>query len=123
MQRLRFPATYRRLLASRQMRLLLAGLGVSSLGDGISTVTIAWLAVRTAPAGYLGLFVGLAVAADTLPGIIGALRFALSRRQQDSRWDRAGDRAPAGQVAHRRPESPSARGSPDRIPGGRPPRL
>jgi Major Facilitator Superfamily len=55
------------------MRLLLAGLGVSSLGDGISTVTIAWLAVRTAPAGSVGLFVGLAIAAYTLPGVLGAL--------------------------------------------------
>ncbi len=64
---------YRRLLASPQVRLLLAGLGVSSLGDGISTVTIAWLAVRIAPPGALGLFVGLAVAAYTLPGIVGAL--------------------------------------------------
>ncbi len=73
MPRVRFPGAYRQLLASPQMRLLLAGLGVSSLGDGISTVTIAWLAVRTAPAGPLGLFVGLAIAACTLPGILGAL--------------------------------------------------
>jgi hypothetical protein len=36
-------------------------------------VTIAWLAVRTAPPGSLGLFVGLAIAAHTLPGILGAL--------------------------------------------------
>ncbi len=36
-------------------------------------MTIAWLAVRTAPAGSLGLFVGLAVAAYTLPGVLGAL--------------------------------------------------
>ena len=46
---MRVPEAYRRLLARPQTRLLLAGLGVSSLGDGISTVTIAWLAVRTAP--------------------------------------------------------------------------
>jgi len=56
------------------MRLLLAGIGVSSLGDGISTVTIAWLAVRIAPTELLGLFVGLAIAAYTLPGVIGAWR-------------------------------------------------
>src|SRR5215216_3121836 len=42
----------------------------------MSTVTIAWLAVRVAPADQLGLFVGLAVAAYTLPGAIGALAFA-----------------------------------------------
>lgn len=40
-------------------------------------VTIAWLAVRTAPDGELGLFVGLALAAYTLPGAVGA--FALGR--------------------------------------------
>jgi predicted MFS family arabinose efflux permease len=61
------------LLRDRRARRLLSGLGVSSLGDGLSTVTIAWLAVQTAPAGRLGLFVGLAVAAYTLPGAIGAL--------------------------------------------------
>ena len=73
MRRVRFPDAYRQLLASPQMRLLLAGLGVSSLGDGISTVTVAWLAVQIAPEGSLGLFVGLAIAAYTLPGVIGAL--------------------------------------------------
>lgn len=71
------PATYRRLLRDRRARRLLSGLGGSSLGDGMSTVTIAWLAVRTAPAGDLGLFVGLAVAAYTLPAAAGAV--ALSR--------------------------------------------
>lgn len=70
---MRLPATYRTLLASPQLRLLLAGLGVSSLGDGISVVTIAWLAVGIAPPGALGLFVGLAVAAYTLPGVVGAV--------------------------------------------------
>ncbi len=68
-----FPGPYRQLLSRPQLRLLLAGLGVSSLGDGISTVTVAWLAVQLAPAGSLGLFVGLAIASYTLPGIIGAL--------------------------------------------------
>jgi predicted MFS family arabinose efflux permease len=57
------PRRYRALLADRGARRLLSGLGVSSLGDGMSTVTIAWLAVRTAPAGKVGLFVGL----DALP--------------------------------------------------------
>ena len=60
------PVAYRALLRDPRPRRLLAGLGVSSLGDGMSTVTIAWLAVRVAPAGRLGLFVGLAIAAYTL---------------------------------------------------------
>ena len=67
------PQPYRVLLSERRARRLLLGLGVSSLGDGMSTVTIAWLAVRIAPAGELGLFVGLAVAAYTLPAAAGAL--------------------------------------------------
>jgi len=67
------PQAYRALLHDRRARRLLSGLGVSSLGDGMSIVTIAWLAVRIAPAGQVGLFVGLAVAAYTLPGAVGAL--------------------------------------------------
>jgi hypothetical protein len=74
------PYAYRALLGDRRARRLLSGLGVSSLGDGMSTVTIAWLAVRTAPAGKLGLFVGLAVAAYTLPAAIGALGRHLRHR-------------------------------------------
>jgi len=79
------PTAYRQLLASRQIRLLLSGLGVSSLGDGISTVAIAWLAVRTAPAGSLGLYVGLAIAAYTLPGVIGALALGRLLRGRPAR--------------------------------------
>jgi MFS family permease len=73
---------YRRLLADRQTRRFLAGLGVSALGDGLSTVTIAWLAVVTAPPGDEGVFVGVAVAAYTLPGVVGAVllrRYVASR--------------------------------------------
>jgi MFS family permease len=74
--------TYRRLLADGQTRRFLAGLGVSALGDGLSIVTIAWLAVVAAPAGDSGVFVGVAVAAYTLPGVIGAIfarRYVASR--------------------------------------------
>jgi hypothetical protein len=39
----------------------------------MSTVTVVWLAVLIAPADNLGVFVGLAVAAYTLAGVIGAL--------------------------------------------------
>jgi Transmembrane secretion effector len=67
------PAAYRALLRDHRTRRLLSGLGVSSLGDGMSTVTIAWLAVRTAPADKVGLYVGLALAAYALPGAVGAL--------------------------------------------------
>jgi predicted MFS family arabinose efflux permease len=79
------PAVYRTLLRDRRTRRLLVGLGVSSLGDGMSVVTIAWLAVRIAPAGELGTFVGLALAAYTLPGVIGALAFSRFVRHRPAR--------------------------------------
>jgi hypothetical protein len=79
------PAVYRTLLRDRRARRLLAGLSVSSLGDGMSTVTIAWLAVPVAPAGELGTFVGLALAAYTLPGVIGALAFTRFVRHRPAR--------------------------------------
>lgn len=79
------PGTYRRLFSDRTARRLLSGLGVSSLGDGMSTVTIAWLAVRTAPAGALGLYVGLAVAAYMLPGAVGAVAFGRFLRHRPAR--------------------------------------
>jgi MFS family permease len=79
------PAAYRSLLQDARTRRLLTGLGASSLGDGMSTVTIAWLAVRIAPAGDVGLFVGLAVAAYTLPGVIGALAFGRLLRGRPAR--------------------------------------
>src|SRR5918992_5286740 len=77
---------YGRLLADRRARGFLAGLGVSALGDGLSIVTIAWLAVITAPPGDSGIFVGIAVAAYTLPGVIGAV---LLRRYVATRPARA----------------------------------
>jgi MFS family permease len=67
------PLAYRELLQNRRTRRLLLGLGISSLGDGMSVVTIPWLAVQVAPTRHVGLFVGLAVAAYALPGVIGAL--------------------------------------------------
>ncbi|TMC54275.1 MAG: MFS transporter [Chloroflexi bacterium] len=54
-------------------RRLLVGLAVSSLGDGISTVTIAWLALAIAPPHDAGVYVGLALAAYTLPGMVGGM--------------------------------------------------
>lgn len=79
------PSVYRSLLQDRPTRLLLTGLGASSLGDGLSTVTIAWLAVQVAPASDVGLFVGLAVAAYTLPGVIGAVAFGRLLRGRPAR--------------------------------------
>jgi predicted MFS family arabinose efflux permease len=80
-----FPRTYKALLRDVRAQRLLSGLGVSSLGDGLSAVTIAWLAVRIAPAGKISLFVGVAVAAYTLPGAVGALALGRYLRQCPAR--------------------------------------
>jgi predicted MFS family arabinose efflux permease len=91
------PAGYRDVLGNEQARRLLAGLGVSALGDGMSMVSVAWLAVLVAPAGSAALFVGLAVAAYTLPGAAGALALGRFLRRRAARslvvcdtWLRAG---------------------------------
>jgi MFS family permease len=66
-------AAYRGLLRDSRARSLLVGLAVSSLGDGMSTVTIAWLALAIAPPHDAGVYVGLALAAYTLPGVVGGI--------------------------------------------------
>jgi MFS family permease len=76
---------YRRLLRDRPARRFLAGLGVSSLGDGMSAVAVAWLALLIAPQGHTGSYVGIAVAAYTLPGVLGALAFGRFLRNRPAR--------------------------------------
>ena len=49
---------------------------VSALGDGMSMVAVAWLAVQIAPPGQAGVWTGLAVAAYALPATIGAAALA-----------------------------------------------
>lgn len=75
------PAPYRALLALRPVRRLLLALLASDLGDGMSAVAVAWLAVRLAPEGRAGTLVGLAVAAYALPGVLGALLFGRRLRR------------------------------------------
>ena len=59
------------------LRRILPATAASALGDGMSAVAIAWLALRLAPAasgaGGRGLWVGAAVAAYSLPGAAGAV--------------------------------------------------
>jgi MFS transporter, DHA3 family, macrolide efflux protein len=55
------------------LRRLLPGYALSALGDGMSVVAIAWLALRLAPPQRQGLWVGAAVAAYTLPGAVGSV--------------------------------------------------
>ena len=56
------------------LRRILPGAAASALGDGMSAVAIAWLALRLAPdPASRGLWVGAAVAAYSLPGAAGAV--------------------------------------------------
>jgi hypothetical protein len=55
-------------------RRVLPGAAASALGDGMSAVAIAWLALKLAPEASRGLWVGAAVAAYSLPGAAGAAR-------------------------------------------------
>jgi predicted MFS family arabinose efflux permease len=75
------PTAYRPVLANRVFRRLILGFGVSYLGDGMSFVAVAWLAIELAPQSTAGLWVGGAVAAYTLPGVIGALAFGRRLRR------------------------------------------
>ena len=79
------PAQYRKLVRDPRTRRLLSGLGISALGDGMSTVTIAWLAVLIAPAAKAGAYVGVAISAYTLPGVVGALAFGRLLRHRPAR--------------------------------------
>ena len=72
------PSAYRPVLSNRVFRRLILGFAVSYLGDGMSFVAVAWLAIELAPQATVGLWVGGAVAAYTLPGVVGAL--VLGRR-------------------------------------------
>ncbi|MFI7065961.1 MFS transporter [Kribbella sp. NPDC050124] len=79
------PAAYRPVLANRMLRRLILGFAVSFLGDGMSFVAVAWLAIELAPAASEGLWVGGAVAAYTLPGVVGALVFGRRLRRLPAR--------------------------------------
>jgi MFS family permease len=79
------PSAYRPVLANRVFRRLLLGFAISYLGDGMSFVAVAWLAIELAPQSTAGLWVGGAVAAYTLPGVVGALLFGRRLRRAAAR--------------------------------------
>jgi MFS family permease len=58
------------------LRRVLPGMLVSALGDGMSMVAVAWLAVQIAPPDRAGVWTGLAVAAYALPAAVGAALLA-----------------------------------------------
>ncbi|MEU7731427.1 MFS transporter [Streptomyces sp. NPDC040724] len=69
------PQAYRPLFAHPPFRRLLPALAASDLGDGMSVVAVAWLAIEIAPPGRSGMLLGAALAAYALPGAAGALLF------------------------------------------------
>jgi predicted MFS family arabinose efflux permease len=71
------PAGYVRCLANRDFRRMQLGFAVSFLGDGMSVLGVAWLALQLAAPGSRAVVVGLAVAAYSLPGAVGS--FTLGR--------------------------------------------
>jgi MFS family permease len=59
-------------LRQPSLRRILPGLAISALGDGMSMVAVAWLAVQIAPPDQAAQWTGLAVAAYSLPAVVGA---------------------------------------------------
>ena len=88
-----FRATVSPVIASPVLRRLLPVFAVSAIGDGMSAVGVAWLAIRIAAPADRGLVVGVAVAAYTLPGAAGAVLLARPLRRLASRHLVAADAA------------------------------
>jgi MFS family permease len=61
-----------RVLRRPVLRRVLPAMLLSAIGDGMSLVAVAWLAVRIAPQSQSGVWTGLAVAAYALPATFGA---------------------------------------------------
>ncbi|GAA1376821.1 MFS transporter [Catellatospora chokoriensis] len=70
-----------RLARHPALRWILPAQLVSALGDGMSMVAVAWLAVQLAPDGQAGVWTGLAVAAYALPAPLGAALLARLMRR------------------------------------------
>ena len=79
------PVAYREVSAEPGFRRLMSGLLASALGDGMSAVVIAWLALRLAPPGREGLVAAAAITAYTLPGALGAVLFVRWLGRADAR--------------------------------------
>ena len=80
-------------IASPVLRRLLPAFALSAVGDGMSAVGVAWLAIRIAPPADRDLVVGVAVAAYTLPGAAGAVLLARPLRALAARHLVAADAA------------------------------
>lgn len=88
-----FRAVVSPVIGSPVLRRLLPAFAVSAIGDGMSAVGVAWLAIRIAPPADRGLLVGVAVAAYTLPGAAGAVLLARPLRALAGRHLVAADAA------------------------------
>src|SRR5215471_5336948 len=67
---------FARVLRRPVLRRVMPAMLLSAIGDGMSVVAVAWLAVGIAPPGQSGVWTGLAVAAYTLPATVGAAALA-----------------------------------------------
>jgi MFS family permease len=67
---------FRRVLARPVLRRVMPAMALSAIGDGMSLVAVAWLAVGIAPADEAGVWTAMAVAAYALPATIGAAALA-----------------------------------------------
>ncbi|HEV7649792.1 MAG TPA: MFS transporter [Actinophytocola sp.] len=68
-------STYRPVLTHPQLRRVLPGLAVSTLGDGMALVAVTWLALELATGPARSAWVAVAVAMYTLPSALGAVLF------------------------------------------------
>jgi MFS family permease len=68
--------SYGRLLRHPVLRRVLPGMLISALGDGMSMVAVAWLALAIAPPGQAAMWISLAVAGYALPAPLGAALLA-----------------------------------------------
>ena len=88
-----FRETVSPVIANRVLRRMLPAFAVSAVGDGMSAVGVAWLAIRISSPADRGLVVGVAVAAYTLPGAAGAVLLARPLRALAGRHLVAADAA------------------------------
>lgn len=75
----------RSLFANRTFRRLMPVFALSDLGDGMTVVAVAWLAITLGPDGGQGALAGVAVASYILPGGLGALILGRWMRQLPAR--------------------------------------
>ncbi|MBA2318574.1 MAG: MFS transporter [Euzebyales bacterium] len=79
------PERYRAVLAIPPFRRFALGAIISSVGDGMSSVAVAWLALEIAAPGREGLAVGLALGAFTLPAAIAGTVFGAQANRLGAR--------------------------------------